>query len=79
MAFSERKVEASTSEDGSSVEESKKLKPFMVDVNVHFHNFPPEEAKKLTRYLIAYPLAAPTKIAARRSKQPATCRRRRNF
>ena len=37
-------------------EEMPKLKPFMVDVNAYFHDVIEEDVKKLTRYLIAYPL-----------------------
>ena len=46
---------ALSASDDSTSEESHKLKPFMVDVTVYFHEVAQEEVKKLTRYLIAYP------------------------
>lgn len=45
-----------SAEETSAAAEASKLKPFMVDVTVYFHDVSEEDVKKLKRYLIAYPL-----------------------
>ena len=51
-----------SSADASTSEEKQKLKPFMADVTVYFHDVTQEEVKKLTRYLFAYPLQKKNKF-----------------
>ena len=53
--YKESNIKPSSSRTHTS-EEMHKLKPFMVDVNAYFHDVIEEDVKKLTRYLIAYPL-----------------------